>query len=256
MTLIIGIKCTDGIVLGADGAATFSTMGQQTIRQPIKKKLTILDDCVVVGISGPVGLGQRLCGEIQKLWKEKALSGKQPYQAMTIIRKSLWQHMADEYQAAEAARKVIGPVALDSALASTIIALPISKAMCLFQFDQQGAPEEATTDLPFVAMGSGRNTADPFLAFIRRIFWKDTIPNLAEGIFATLWTLDHAIKTSPGGIAEPIQIVVLKTNGSDCKAQELNETDLQEHYEAIGAAEKSLANFKNSEIPIKEPPQP
>ncbi len=37
MTLIIGIKCSDGIVMGADGAATFATLGQPTIRQETKK---------------------------------------------------------------------------------------------------------------------------------------------------------------------------------------------------------------------------
>jgi 20S proteasome alpha/beta subunit len=37
MTLIIGIKCSDGIVMGADGAATFGSLGQQTIRQGTKK---------------------------------------------------------------------------------------------------------------------------------------------------------------------------------------------------------------------------
>lgn len=43
MTLIIGIKCRDGIVMGADGAATFEALGQHTIRQETTK-LDILEN--------------------------------------------------------------------------------------------------------------------------------------------------------------------------------------------------------------------
>jgi 20S proteasome alpha/beta subunit len=75
MTLIIGIKCEDGIVLGSDGVATFGAMGQRTIRQSLTK-LNILEDCIAVGVSGPVGLGQSISGEIQNLWEEKKFSGK------------------------------------------------------------------------------------------------------------------------------------------------------------------------------------
>lgn len=64
MTLIVGIKCDDGIVLGADGAATLGVMGQSTVRQATKK-LDILKESVVVGVSGPVGLAQRIRGEIE-----------------------------------------------------------------------------------------------------------------------------------------------------------------------------------------------
>ncbi len=66
MTLIVGLKCSDGIVLGADGAATLGVMGHQTARQTTKK-LTILSESVVVGVSGPVGLAQRVAGEVQLL---------------------------------------------------------------------------------------------------------------------------------------------------------------------------------------------
>ena len=52
MTLIIGIKCKDGIVLGADGAATLGAMGQRTILQPMKK-LEIISSAMVLGVSGP-----------------------------------------------------------------------------------------------------------------------------------------------------------------------------------------------------------
>ena len=57
MTLIVGIKCSNGIVVGADGAATLgNTVGLRTVIQPVAK-LTIVRGAIVA-VSGPVGIGQ------------------------------------------------------------------------------------------------------------------------------------------------------------------------------------------------------
>jgi 20S proteasome alpha/beta subunit len=243
MTLIVGVKCSDGIVLGADGAATFGAMGQRTIRQSVTK-LHVISHRVIVGVSGPIGLSQRITGRIEDLYQEGTLTGTKSVQAMTKIREAIWPDIFGELQAASLAKNVIGPIAMDSALASSIVALPLDRKPALFQFDQQGAPEEATEDLPFVAIGSGQPTADPFLAFVRKIFWPKELPPLEMGIFSALWTLQHAIETNPGGVADPIQLIVLEKQGKDYQARQLAEEDLQEHYEAITAAESALRDFR------------
>ena len=43
-------------------------MGQNTVRQPMKK-LSLIDDEVIVGVSGPGTLAQRFTGEIQRLYR-------------------------------------------------------------------------------------------------------------------------------------------------------------------------------------------
>ena len=243
MTLIVGIKCSDGIVLGADGAATLGTMGQNTIRQNARK-LTILSHKIIVGVSGPVGLSQRINGRISDLYGAGKLVGQKSVDGMRTIREAIWPDIYGELQAASAAKNLIGPVATLSALCHTVIALPLDKKFALLQFDQQGAPEEATQDLPFISIGSGQTTADPFLAFIRKIFWRDALPSLETGIFSALWTLSHAIEINPGGVADPIQIMILERDSKDFKARELAEEELQEHYEAISEAESVLRDFR------------
>lgn len=59
MTLIVGIKCADGVVMGADGAATLGNpvVGQATVTQPVSK-LHIVDNRILMGGSGAVGLSQ------------------------------------------------------------------------------------------------------------------------------------------------------------------------------------------------------
>ncbi len=272
MTLIVGVKCKDGIVVGSDGAATYQAMGHNTILQPTKK-LTIISGRVIVGVSGAIGLGQRIIRAIDNLWTQtdpndrhtfSTQSGsapRKPHEAMVKVREKLAPHLLPELQiAAQAAQAVGQQAALQSAVAHTMLAVLVQGNPCLFQFDQQGAPEEATEQLPFISIGAGQAIADPFLAFIRRIFWQPSIPNLGDGIFAVLWTLEHAIKTHPGGVADPIQMAILTPKG----ARELTNAELAEHQQSVQAAEDALRNYKTSLVsgphtatePLPSPPTP
>lgn len=243
MTLIIGIKCKDGIVMGSDGAATLGTMGQTTIVQPVRKLETI-SNAIVLGVSGPIGIGQIFKGVIKKLWEEDKFHGKkESYEAMEFLSKSLWEHLKPEFQKASIAKSVIGNIALMSTICSILIAIPISKKLCLFQFNQQCSPEEATDNLPFVSIGSGQKIADPFLAFLRRIFWPNELPSLEDGILTALWTLEHAIRTHPGGVSDPKQIVTIKKENNKYKTYEFQEKELEEHLEEIYDIEKYLSEY-------------
>lgn len=243
MTLIIGIKCADGVVVASDGAATLGTIASQTLRQPVKK-LSILHGKIVVGVSGPVGLGQKIVQGVDDLYDANKLSGKNSCDAMKIFSETLREQIKPEYEMVQVSSKVLGNTAVNGILSSTIIALPIKREACLIQFDHQGSSEQATEDLPFISIGSGEPIADPFLGFIRRIFWKDGVPETNGGIFAAYWTLRHAISLHPGGVADPIQVVVLKREGSDWTVNEIQASELAEHKEAMQAAEAKLANFR------------
>lgn len=256
MTLIVAVLCEDGIVVGADGAATLGVPGQMTVRQPVRK-LSIIEDRIIIGTSGPVGLGQRLADELASIWKSRELLSKSPEAAMGHLRVKFFNHISVEMQAASMARNVIGSAANASAVSQTILALPIGKRLCLIQFDQQGAPELATTDLPFIAIGSGQPIADPFLAFLRRVLWRhgckaaDPLPQLGDGITGALWTLQHAILTNPGGVSDPIQMVILRKDGGDYSARELADAELAEHKQAIAALEGKIGD---EWVRLREPP--
>jgi Proteasome subunit len=238
MTLIVGILCSDGVVLGADGAATYGALGQQTMRQPMKK-LTIISNSVILGVSGTTGLAQRYAGEIGRSYEGKKYQHKQYDQVMRVIQGEIGPVIREELEMAKAAAPVVGAgIAQLSVLSGTLVAMDVLKKAYLFRFDHQASPEAATPDLPIEAVGSGQAIADPFLAFIRRLFWPKKLPNVNEGVFAVLWTLHHAIEVSPGGVALPIQIAVLQGG----KARELPEDELQEHHTAIDAAEQRCAN--------------
>ena len=237
--------------MGADGAATLGALGHNTVLQPVKK-LYKISDCIIAGVSGPIGLGQRIVGTLEQLWDDKTFRGPS-FQVMTAIRAKTGPHMVQEIQFAAEAAKIIGhSIASISALCTSIVAAPIDGRLHLFEFDHTGAPEEITENIPFTAIGSGKNLADPFLAFLRRVFWPKRLPNLSEGVFVTMWSLVQAIRTNTGGVAEPIQLMTLSQNErGTCVIKEFDEDELGEHREAIEEVEQNLGRYKQQEA---EPP--
>lgn len=105
MTLLIGIKCTDGVVIAADGATTFGSLGSRTIRQP-SRKLTIINQRMVVAVTGPVGLQQRFVGELEALQLNPQ---SKRHQVMEILAGVIRRPLKDEYLAAEAFKGALGP---------------------------------------------------------------------------------------------------------------------------------------------------
>jgi len=245
VTLIVGILCADGVVLVADGAATLGAPGQPTIRQPVKK-LEILAGPCVLGVSGPVGLGQRFRGELEDVLRParpESLS-KYVHEAMLSLRKRFWKHVSVEMEVAEKASRLIGRDASSSALSTVVVATVISNEHVLIQFDQQCAPELASPNIPFISIGSGQQTADPFLALLRRLYWPSGLPLVVDGLFAACWTVMHVIETTPGGVAEPMQAVVLQKVGGKWSATELSPDQLEEHRQHASEAEEYMRAFR------------
>lgn len=57
VTLIVGVRCEDGVVVGADTISTyFSPGGRPTIEQEVASKIDIFHGAVVVATAGSVGI--------------------------------------------------------------------------------------------------------------------------------------------------------------------------------------------------------
>ena len=229
MTLIVGILCSDGVVMASDSAATYSTGFIQTIGQQEVTKVRKLADAVLFSSTGAIGISQILAEAVEKLWRDKKFTTS-PADAMQKISEEVRKGVGNVLQTASQASAglqsvaqvpgilqltaalvpIIGQQAAGmTALAKIMVALPVKKKPSLFQFDYSGAPEEATSQLPFVALGVGQPIADPFLAFLKRILWKDRQPTVAGGRFAAAWTVKHVSETIPGGVGGNLQMASL-----------------------------------------------
>src|SRR5262245_40963074 len=135
MTLIIAVKCKDGAVLGADGAATITNaLNQPTIQQPVRQKLQVIAGQVVVGVSGNVAFGQAFGREISDAWSDKAFAGKTPSQSGALLRQALWRRLQPEVAIAHEAAKAFGQQAIHNIVTATVVAMPLADQPCLFSF--------------------------------------------------------------------------------------------------------------------------
>ena len=70
MTILIGLLCEDGVVVGADGSVSFANVSDRTIEQTCKK-IDILNDSMIIASTGFVGYGQRFKRVAERYLKQE-----------------------------------------------------------------------------------------------------------------------------------------------------------------------------------------
>lgn len=262
MTLIVGIKCSDGVVVGADGAATLGpAVGPGTVMQPTSK-LHYLDGPIIMGVAGQVGLGQLFSESIPRVLQGKLIPQRGPRTAeiQRQIQKAIAADVSSVMAAAKASETLVGVEnAEQQFLTDSIIALPVQGQPALMHASYVGLTEAATDELPFIAVGAGQRLAEPFLAFIRHIYWTERIPTVVDGIFAAVWALLNAIQLNPGlGLSEPVEVGILRLNAAGVPvATPLSADDLGQYRQLVAEAEGYMAEFREH-LPtsIEGPPEP
>ncbi len=244
MTLIVGIKCAEGIVIAADSRATLGGIGGMTSSQNVTK-LERPKENVILAISGSVGLGQRISLALNGHWEHIMGSKNDILDARNEIRETIWREVEPEINHAVAAIPLIGlDKALPSAWCDALIALPlpIKGEPRLLCYNLHGAGEESTIELPFVTIGSGQRMADPFLSFLKKSLWQDKIPeHVSQAALAAIWTIDHVIDYNPyGGIGVPVRVMrLIKKNGS-WVAEEMPGPEIDGHRQNYNQAMSDL----------------
>ncbi len=233
MTVLVGVRCSNGVVVGADGSTTFTAGQQKTIEQPTKKKIVIIRDHVIVACSGYVGHAQRFSHLVERLWDDDSFKNK----GSIDIGKMLSREGIQEFQ-----QTYVKDLNLSVLVACSAKQEPL---LCELPGTNILQPEiKDPDDIWYVSVGSGQPIVDPFLGFLRSIFWEKNPPNLRGGIFMTLWALRHACEVNPGGINEPISIAVLERKKENFKARLLSEEELKEHRDMVKSATDHMASFQ------------
>jgi ATP-dependent protease HslVU (ClpYQ) peptidase subunit len=257
MTVIVGIRCEGGVVLGADSMVSYgAALGQQQTIKQQAEKLYVIGQDVVLGTSGPVGLGQSYNSEVVS--KVKNTGNRAKWKSVPLARKDLtkamWDHAGKVWDRASVVAKTVGMnIALQEANHETLIALPVKDEPCLLGFSHQYESVEYDQQMPIVSIGSGQLVADPFLAFIRRIFWPNSLPAINDGVFAAVWALTHTITSQPGGVGEPIQVVTLANDKGNWRVEAVPSRDLDEHRIMIQDMQEEMR--KVSKKTFSEPPK-
>jgi hypothetical protein len=253
MTIIIAVQCQDGsVVVAADGAATFGKDdGTLTARQPVSK-LCLIHEKAIFAHSGAVGLGQRLQAVFDDVVIHKGIEKRySPAESMQYLRNLFWEKVIkDESDIVNQTKPELVRFAERTLSQQFLVVLPPlkdTKIPCVIHFNWEAFPEMLTTNLPCVSLGSGQMIADPFLSFIRRVLWENKAPtNLADGIFAVAWTIQHVVKTSPAFISDPCQMMIMKlaTDSTNTwETEEIPSNNLLEHFGNVSAIEDYIKEY-------------
>lgn len=248
MTIIIGIKCDDCVVIGSDSSATSVSATQHPIIEKPIEKIIKIDNLLVAG-SGSIGINQRFIQIIKDHYK--SITTKNKINACKELTKLLTEDLDYTHYY---------PLNNNKLNYTAIVAFESITGLTLCEFSGNGfQPELKEDNNRYVSIGSGQLLADPFLRFIDRVMWRNNKPNMKMAILSALWTLNHVIDSNPGGINGPPKISVLDITAED-KIKQYSEDDLMEFNEAIDNYEETLYRImhgetteESDEIGIPEP---
>jgi len=229
MTVIIGVLCSDGVVLGADGAATFTAGNQRTIQQPTSK-LHLIDTVAILGGTGSVGLGQRFAQVAHR-----ALAQERSKATHIDVGKAICaQAIADAQQ-----------TGLQQIDYGSLLAFEHRGEIHLCEFAYANLqPEFKAASLWYASIGSGQTIVDPFLGLLRNLFWADGLPTRRDASFAITWALRHAINVCPGGLGDPISLAELLLDGTGAPvARMFSDDELREHEANVVGLEDHIRAY-------------
>lgn len=230
MTVIMGLLCNDGIVIGSDSAVTFSNVNLPTIEQECEK-IDIYHKKVILAGTGEVGLCQRFSLIIEKYWPSVNLEVKHNIDIGKDLSRLAIQDFSYTFK--------------NPGTFGAIVAFPHNNNYHLCEFALKDfQPEFKNNKIWYVSMGIGQNIADTLLGIIKHFFMNEGLPNLQQGIFYLLWILEHTIKLSPAGIKGPAQIATLSGLENNYEARILKNEDLSDHYGNIEGFEKHIREYK------------
>lgn len=239
--------------MASDSAGTLGTGTERTIGQQEVTKIVTIKDSILYSATGAIGMAQLLIEKIGNAWNPTFFANARAPEAMHKIGTTIADTVKVYASNAQAFQQIGGL----QGFCKSLIALPIKDGPRLFQFDYGGNPEEATEELPCVALGSGQQIADPFLAFLRKILWQKRQPIMAEGRLVAAWTVRHVAETNPGGVALPLQMTCLTMKAGKAVIEPME--GQEEHFQQIDAAEAALRDYflkKGKEAAAAPPPPP
>jgi len=204
MTLIVGLKCRDGIVMASDGQATGGSAGGP-IRMPSQKIFKISEN-VLFGAAGSVGVIQK-SREVIVLFSTQ-LNGDWNRDLMENVRKTLFGVYKNEIERHKAFYQ--GTPQQDIRLA------PIADVLlCKYSAEQQiiwhiapDCSDERLEEIGYGCSGSG----DVFAHTLLKNYLAEKM-DVEKGKLVVYRVIKGAIEIGAFGLGEPIDIWTINNNG-------------------------------------------
>jgi hypothetical protein len=232
MTVVVVFHCPDGVVIAADSMLT-PNMGGISVGHHHGRKIEVLPGPQLFAFAGDLGQAARF-----KIMAEHShatiVNGTHALDYGLGLSTGILQQLASTGITGNA----IGT--------NTVLAFSYggSHHCCMFESNLQ--PRLLDENHFYVALGSGKLSADPFLRFLVDVFCPNGRPTLREAVFLATWTVQHVIETNPGGVAGPIRVATFNADGiGGFQAIELPESEIAEHQQAIESAGTALRKWRD-----------
>lgn len=228
MGLVLGVLCEDGVVIGSDSSRPNNARDTPIPCAPLQKTYLIGRD-MVLGSTGDVGFAQRLEMVLRELREDSRFLEWDHFVIARIMVAEAWQ----EFQATRS--DLVGFGALVGFQCATGVHL------CeLRPGDLQ--PEFKKPDVWFTALGRVGGTVSSLLGLLSRTVFHGRHPSLTEGIFVTVWALEHGQKLHPSCVCGPFHVAVLTAHAEDQPhpARMLSVEELTEWMDQVHRTEQQL----------------
>lgn len=232
MTVVVAFYCTDGVVIAADSMLTGS-LGNIPVGHHTGRKVHVLGGDQVLAFAGDQGLAARfqISADSNHQFAQQCAHPMDYAIALTTT-------MVGQYQSTG----LIAPFDLTIALGFTCGG---THHCCMFM-GQSIQPWLMDAHHFYMACGSGKLAADPFLRFLVDTFCQGVQPSVHEALLLATWAVEHVIRTTPGGVAGPIRIATLEQQASGALvARNVPDTEIDVHRQAVSSAENALRQWRN-----------
>ena len=235
MTVAIGFYCRNGIVVGADSMLTPS-MGGINVGHHKGYKVHLLAGNQLFAFAGDQGQAARF----------QIMADGSHALAGTVVHPidfplNLTQSLIQQFNSTGIGQQIN---------VNTLLGFEHGgqRQLCVFE----GIIQPRLLDAAhfYVALGSGKLSADPFLRFLVDIFCLSGPPSVSEATFLTAWAIQHVIDTNPGGVDGPIRIAVMERDaGGAWYSKLLTANEVDDQGQAVESARQSLRNWRDSLTP-------
>lgn len=232
MTVVVAFSCSDGAVVASDSMIT-PTIGGLNVGHHHGVKVYVLPGSQIFAFAGDQGQAARF----------KVLAEANHGMIVTTAHAldyplALAQGISAQFQSTGIGQ-AIG--------ANTILGFLHMNTCYCCAFEGQMQPRLLDKDHYYVALGTGKLSADPFLRFLVDTFCESGQPTVREGILLATWVVQHVIDVNPGGVAGPIRVAVIEKDATGLyAARELPDTEIAEHQQAIESARDALRDWRKS----------
>ncbi len=243
MSLIVGIRCADGVVIAASGPASWPSVDGLPAARQQARRLRVVAGQAVLGVAAHDGLAQEMA-----LSLERCLVGPDRGDtAEDVLRTKIRDALAAPIQRTVAIHQTLkglpgfATASHDYLVSQSILAIPLHRTLRLYALDPECSLTEITEELCCAAVGSARSAAEPFLAFMRRVLIGSDVPKLSTGELAAYWAVYQAVANHVAGVTLPIQVVsVTRSPEGSIEIVERGEEEIDALRQAMEKAEERI----------------